>query len=183
MKFKPVLGYEGVYVINATGVVKRVKAEHGAVVGRKLAICKHCMGYRVVSLWRENRGKSHLIHRLVWEAFNGKIPESMEINHIDGTKTNNHLSNLELVTRPENIWHGIRTGLIPSIGQANPSAVLNDMQVREILAKYRAGGIGYKNLSKQYGVNWSAIRNIVKGLRWRHIYDELPQLESNDRIS
>lgn len=42
-------------------------------------------------------------HRLVWEAFNGKIPAGFEINHIDVDKHNNSLDNLELVTHVENV--------------------------------------------------------------------------------
>lgn len=49
-------------------------------------------------LWR--RG-----HRLIAEAFIGKIPKRMEINHMDGDKHNNHPSNLEIVTRQQNITH------------------------------------------------------------------------------
>ena len=47
-------------------------------------------------LWR--RG-----HRLVWETFNGKIPTNLELDHIDGNKHNNKLSNLRLVTHSENM--------------------------------------------------------------------------------
>ena len=45
----------------------------------------------------------HSIHRLVWETFNGKIPEDMVIDHIDGNRSNNALSNLRLVTQAENM--------------------------------------------------------------------------------
>jgi hypothetical protein len=41
-------------------------------------------------------------HRCVWEAFNGKIPVGLEIDHIDHDKHNNTLSNLRLVTHSEN---------------------------------------------------------------------------------
>lgn len=42
-------------------------------------------------------------HRLVWETFNGDIPNGFEIDHIDNDKTNNRLDNLRLVTRSENM--------------------------------------------------------------------------------
>ena len=41
-------------------------------------------------------------HRMVWEAFNGRIPSYLEIDHIDRNKHNNKLSNLRLVTHSEN---------------------------------------------------------------------------------
>jgi hypothetical protein len=49
-------------------------------------------------LWR--RG-----HRLIAETFIGKIPKKMEINHLDGDKHNNNPSNLEIVTRHQNLIH------------------------------------------------------------------------------
>lgn len=49
-------------------------------------------------------GKWHLIfeHVAKWEYFNGKIPEDMEIDHINAIRDDNRLSNLRLVTRSEN---------------------------------------------------------------------------------
>ena len=52
-------------------------------------------GYR--HLWVD--GKPKLEHRLIWERYNGSIPEGMEIHHIDGLSS--ALSNLKLVTRSE----------------------------------------------------------------------------------
>lgn len=43
------------------------------------------------------------VHRIVWEVHNGPIPDQFEIDHIDGCKTNNHISNLRLVTHAENL--------------------------------------------------------------------------------
>lgn len=43
------------------------------------------------------------LHTLVWETFNGDIPDGMEINHIDHNKYNCSLSNLELVTHKQNM--------------------------------------------------------------------------------
>lgn len=49
-------------------------------------------------------GNSHYLGQiLVWEAFNGKKPEGMVINHINGNKHDNRLSNLEIVTHQENM--------------------------------------------------------------------------------
>lgn len=51
------------------------------------------------------------LHRIVYETFVSEIPEGMEINHIDGNKSNNALDNLELVTHSENMKHAYRIGL------------------------------------------------------------------------
>ena len=49
------------------------------------------------------KGKLQYVHRLVWEAFNGEIPKDKEIDHIDNDTNNNHLSNLQLITRRGNM--------------------------------------------------------------------------------
>lgn len=50
-------------------------------------------------------------HRLIWESVHGPIPNGLQINHINGIKTDNRICNLELVTCKQNIEHSIRTGL------------------------------------------------------------------------
>lgn len=50
------------------------------------------------------------IHRLVYEAFNGPIPEHMYIDHIDGNRANNALDNLRLVTQSDNMMTAMKNG-------------------------------------------------------------------------
>lgn len=64
-----------------------------------------------VSLWKDNIGISFYVHRLVASAF---IPNPLnlpEVNHIDGNRQNNSVTNLEWVTRQSNYQHAIDTGL------------------------------------------------------------------------
>lgn len=49
--------------------------------------------------WTKHKGLR--LHRYVWEKENGQIPEGYEIHHRDGNKSNNHISNLELLTAKE----------------------------------------------------------------------------------
>lgn len=56
--------------------------------------------------WSTNRNRKKiriLVHRLVWETFNGEIPKGMEIDHINRDKTDNKLSNLRCVTHIQNM--------------------------------------------------------------------------------
>ena len=53
--------------------------------------------YRIVSRKEGNRNKR--LHRLIWESYNGEVPEGMVIHHIDGNKTNNNISNLEALSK------------------------------------------------------------------------------------
>lgn len=47
--------------------------------------------------------KKFLVHRVVWECFNGEIPDKMDIDHIDGNPKNNNLDNLQLLSHAENL--------------------------------------------------------------------------------
>jgi len=46
-------------------------------------------------------GNRDYLHRIVWENYKGKIPKSHDVHHIDNDKTNNHIENLELISKPE----------------------------------------------------------------------------------
>lgn len=60
------------------------------------------------------------VHRLVIWAFWGKLStKEMPVNHLDGNKLNNDLSNLELVTVAENNIHAYRIGLNPGVWKKN----------------------------------------------------------------
>ena len=56
----------------------------------------------------ENGGKPYYLHRLVAMFHLTTFDNTLQINHIDGDKTNNHISNLEMVTASENALHGWR---------------------------------------------------------------------------
>lgn len=64
-------------------------------------------GYQMVALFGDqNKRKYCLLHRVVYEAFYGAIPNGLYVNHKDEDKHNNHLDNLELVTFSENVRYG-----------------------------------------------------------------------------
>ena len=48
------------------------------------------------------KGKHFLVHRAVWEVFNGEIPEGYNIDHVDGNPLNNNLDNLQAIAHQEN---------------------------------------------------------------------------------
>lgn len=71
------------------------------------------VGYLTVALYKDKKSYSKNVHQLVSDAFIGKGTKGMTVNHKDGNKLNNNLSNLELVTRRANNVHAYETGLNP----------------------------------------------------------------------
>lgn len=68
---------------------------------------QHPNGYWQITLMGDDHKEHHfMLHRVIWMAVNGDIPEGMEINHLDEDKSNNSISNLNLVTPKENMNWG-----------------------------------------------------------------------------
>lgn len=70
-------------------------------------------GYLMLTLYRDHKAFPCAVHRLVAEAFLGGPHPGIDVNHIDGDKTNNCVENLEWCTRLENVRHAVRTGIRP----------------------------------------------------------------------
>lgn len=64
-------------------------------------------GYKSYSLYSDDKKlKIWTVHKLVWTAFKGEVKDGYVIDHIDGDTTNNHISNLQVITRSENAKKG-----------------------------------------------------------------------------
>jgi len=50
-------------------------------------------------------------HRIVWEMFNGEIPEGFVVDHIDGNPSNNTIENLRVCTNQENAYNSKKSKL------------------------------------------------------------------------
>ena len=70
----------------------------------RLILCKLTLlhGYQILTCQQPKKG-AVLVHRLVYETFNGEIPQGYEIDHINTIKDDNSLKNLRCVTRSENM--------------------------------------------------------------------------------
>lgn len=134
-------------------------------------------GYHMVGKAISHTGTPH-VHRIVYETFVGDIPKDMQINHLDGNKSNNHLSNLEVCTASENIKHAIETGLkIPLRGsQVKGSKVKED----DILAMYQMFKLGYSNtyVANIFGLHSRYVSLVRHGRRWKHLFDEQNMYET-----
>jgi len=114
--WKSVVGYEGVYDVSNLGNVRSLNRHTSAGHLLKGKTLKQCLnkktGYYYVDL-NYNGRKNSIVHRLVAIAFLGVRDSSIDVNHMDGIKTNNNIENLEWVSRTENMIHAVQTGLYP----------------------------------------------------------------------
>ena len=103
-EWKDIPNYEGIYQASNLGRVKSFYGLKEKILKPKIS---H-NGYYQVALYKNSIQKWYQMHRLVWEAFNGQIPENMQVNHINEVKADNRLSNLNLMTPKENCNWGSR---------------------------------------------------------------------------
>lgn len=155
-KFIPVIGYEGLYEINALGIIKAVKKEHKLIE----TSIQHT-GYYHVMLRKDRILKAFRFHRLVAKHFIPNPENKPEVNHIDGDKSNNKASNLEWCTPSENMRHAFKTGLRSHKGEKAPTAKLTNNEANLIRKIYAKGGIKQVDLGKYFGVSQTRISAIV----------------------
>lgn len=106
----PVPRYEGIYEINKQGQIRSLKKKNnGYIMNQRIDRA----GYYTVRLMKSDvKSSTQYVHRLLGLAFIDNPGNKCCINHIDGNKLNNDLSNLEWVTMAENMQHAYNTGLI-----------------------------------------------------------------------
>lgn len=125
-------------------------------------------GYVVVSIYSKEKLYSKKIHRLVAEAFIPNPENKPQVNHIDGDKKNNHVSNLEWVTCVENIHHAINTGLRDLKGINSSSNVYSEKQVHDV-CKLLEKNKTPKEISELLNVPRNLINRIKYLGKWKHI--------------
>lgn len=160
--WKPVKGYEGIYEISNLGNVRNLTTDTFKKSSKRID------GYYVVTLYKEGKQNTFLLHRLVGIAFIANKENKPQINHIDNNKANNNVSNLEWVTNSENQKHSYKNGKKPTINNK-----LNEQQVINIFQEYKKGKTSYKRLSIKYKVGKTTIENIIKRHNWKTLTEKL----------
>lgn len=105
--------------------------------------------------------KKYLVHRLVLSSFVGR--SCLQVNHIDGNKCNNHVSNLEYCTASENVSHAFKSGLNKNRKNGRFLKV-KQTDIPNIIMM-RDNGLHYKDIAKKYNCSAQLIFQILKKLR------------------
>lgn len=149
------------YVVNERGDIVNTK------FGRKLMPSLDKRGYLRVTLSINKKAKAFQVHRIVAELFIPNTNNQLQVNHIDGIKTNNNYSNLEWCTGSENILHAFKIGLKSHVGEKNVFVVLTEGKVLEI--RKNGKNETYKKIAERWGVSIGCIAHILERRTWTHI--------------
>lgn len=179
-QWRHIPGYNGKYEVSTLGRVRsfalssRASVEYPYILKPKMS--EH--GYCSVCLYKNGKREYHMIHRLVATAFIPNVSKNPEVNHKDGDKSNNEVSNLEWVTSSENMKHSFAAGLhVPSEHQKQ---VVSKICAQPVIATDRNGENEkrYESAtvaSRETGVDTSHIIKCCKGkaktaggYKWRY---------------
>lgn len=142
---------------------------------RFLKLKKDKRGYSRICL-SDNNGeiKNYQLHRVVYESIRGEIPEGLQVNHIDEDKSNNSISNLNLMTPKANCNFGSRneriaekltnrTDLSKQVGAYNKDGVL--IMTFSSTAEAQRAGFSSGHISKCC----RGERKSHKGYQWKYM--------------
>ncbi|PGA79627.1 hypothetical protein COL94_28860 [Bacillus wiedmannii] len=169
---KDIKGYEGLYEIAENGKIFRKECvieyadkngrKHNKKIKRKELKQHVHEGGCQVSLSKNGKRKCVLIHRLIAQTFIPNTENKFQVNHVNGIKTDNRVSNLEWVDITENQKETVKRGTKHTLSK------LNDDDVKAIL-KMSANGISQMKISKVFNVSRSLISHVINGRCWSHV--------------
>lgn len=160
--WKDIHGYEGLYQVSSYGNVRRICAD-----GNYHILC-NCIGkdnYYILKLCKEGVAHTFYVHRLVAGEFIENPYMHPQVNHLNGNKYDNRVTNLEWCTNKQNLEHSYRTGL------KKLRAVLQiDNQTGEIINHFRSTHEAGRFVSVTNSSISSACRSghLCKGFLWRY---------------
>lgn len=156
MQWKPCL--DGKYLVSEFGDIKNIK-KNNILKPRKRG-SRH--GYLSIIYYdsKTKKNKTVSIHRVVSEAFIGKKPFNLVVNHIDGNRFNNHYLNLEYVTSSENVCHAVKNGKLDNYNKRNTNRKISKKDCGVVRSLFLIG-YGVSNISSIFNVSAGTIRAII----------------------
>lgn len=158
--WKPIKGFKN-YQISNFGRIKSLKFNRIIGVDKK-----DTNDYISVSL-KNDKGKivSTTVHKLMAEVFLPKI----QVNHIDGNKSNNRLDNLEWSNGSLNTKHAYKIGLVKFRRGKDARNIVTDEDTVRLIKLDRKNGLGITALTKKYNLSQGLISGIIYNINWKHI--------------
>lgn len=156
--WKDIKGYEGIYQISNHGRIKSFKQNSEGYI---LKNTNKYGWYFTVNLVKGKARETKRIHRLVAEYFIPNPTGKPQVNHIDGNKQNNHVSNLEWVTSKENMHHcaTLNPHLYDGMNKYNQFVKPNTIMQYDLNGNFIAEYVNAKFASNLTGV---CARNILQ---------------------
>lgn len=165
---KDIPGYEGLYGITKRGIVWSHYRK------KWLRPVVHHTGYVMSCLRKDGKSKNIYNHKLVMITYNG--PSNLIVNHINGVKSDNRLSNLEYSTHKENSIHAVNLGLIkPVNGEAQWNSRFKKKEIIEIREMFFDKKIPQFIIAKHFNTTKSNIIRILTRDVWGHLDDGYPK--------
>ncbi len=167
IEWKDVVGYEGLYQVSDDGHIRSLQNRFGKPRMLIMKPQKAWNGYLRICLHKAGIAKIHPLHRLVLSSFVGTHKEGwVFVNHIDGNKENNAVSNLEWVDHAENMQHAYKTGLNKAnkcgcCKKETPIAIFKDgVKIKTYISVNEA--------CRREGLNQGAVSQVLLGKRKKH---------------
>jgi predicted XRE-type DNA-binding protein len=155
--FKYIPNTNNQYVVFRSGIIYSLKTE-------KILSTRLRRGYPSVRITINGKSKDETVHRIVLTSFVGKKEKPFQINHIDGNKQNNHLSNLEWVTPKQNYKHRDDNNLqIFKRGENHHSSKVCDNAVLAIRKLCLDKKYTQKEIAGMFNMTQSSVNRIHKG--------------------
>jgi len=150
-------GCKDVYV-SQSGLVITFTDKLGGVVLKMGTVSR---GYSNVCIVVNGKRKYCLVHRLVAMTFIPNPLNKKQVNHIDGNKKNNNVTNLEWCTNQENMQHASKMGLLVNTGMKTGQRPISGKMAKDILAEFTDAYGQKKILTKKYNVSMYRLSNLV----------------------
>lgn len=111
--------------------------------------------------------KKHIsVHRQVWYAVNGNIPEDKQIDHIDNVKSHNYISNLQLLTPKEN-YNKDNKFEKKSLFIRGKGGLLTKEKAQDIFVLAKKGILSQRKIGELFGIKQQTVYNIKVQNSWK----------------
>jgi len=166
--WKKLKGYEDRYLISNHGRIISLFRK-GKKQKRILKPGFDSYHYPIVTLYGHNKRQTKTIHRLVALTFISNDDLSLTVNHIDGNKQNNKVTNLEWCSSKKNTQHAFKIGLMKNYGENHSLTNFLNKDILNIKNLYKNNQLSYQKIANIYNVHKTTIARIITNKTWKHI--------------